>query len=51
MVPEEQFGFKTADVNSGVQRLLLDSEISYFGATKKKKNLKMINLNIYLFHA
>ena len=25
MVPEEQFGLKTADVNRGVQRLLLDS--------------------------
>ena len=25
MVPEEQFGFKTADVTSGVQHLLLHS--------------------------
>ena len=48
MVPEEYFGLKTADVTRGVQRLLLDS-VRLVISLQKKKKLKMINLNIYLF--
>ena len=46
MVPEEYFGFKTADVTRGVQRLLLDSVRLVISLQKK---LEMTNLNIYLF--
>ena len=37
MVPEEQFGFKTADVNRGVQRLLLDSVRSVISLLVSRK--------------
>ena len=50
MVPEEQFGFKTADVNSGVQRLLLDSVRSVISllVSRKVRTNNVTKIHYYL---